>query len=183
MYKKLKQERIRQLRKRILHKLGVTLPILMILFSLCTLPLLDQPPEDWTTTEIVFSHISHEHTGIHRGDNDVLNTQDGRKFDIRTQFVSLETLQKELIPGETYRITYSGHFLDVPRVEAIGSTDTVYQTVEPSVEWWELGMRKLHKGILCNLAAEILALILVDRLWCRKEHLEIKKQKRLLENG
>lgn len=183
MNKELRQEKIRQLRKRILHKLGITLPILLILFSLCTLPLLDQSPEDWTTTEIVFSHISREHTGIHRGDNDVLNTLDGRKFDIRTQFVSLETLQKELIPGESCRITYSEHVLDVPRIEALESGDTVYQTADASVQWREQEMRKLHNSILFTMAAEILALILVDRVWCRKEHQEIKEQKRLLETG
>ena len=137
----------------------------------------NQPPEKWTHTNIVFSHISRESIGMQRGKSDVLNTQDGRKFVINGKLAKEQDLSKNLIPGNSYRIVYSNTMAGGDHIVALSNNDTVFQALEASIAKWQKEQKEMIVAIFITLIVEAIALILIDRIGCRKLHAEIAKLK------
>jgi hypothetical protein len=176
-YVKNKTEAIRSVRKIILWKYLTTFLILVFipvwLFALAV----NQPPEKWTQTDIVFSHISQERIGLQRWRSHVLNTCDGRQFLIKSKFVDVDALQEKLVSGKTYRLVFSHTIAGGDHMEALYDEDEVIQNLESSVRQWEREQREGTRGIIVTLIIEAIALVLIDRLWCKKEYSQIKKLK------
>ena len=62
-------------------------------------------------------------------------------------------------------------------MEALYDEDEVIQNLESSVRQWEREQREGTRGIIVTLIIEVIALVLIDRLWCKKEYSQIKKLK------
>lgn len=171
-YIKNKKEAIRSVRRNIWGKYLITLPILLFILIWLLGLVSNQHPDRWTHEEIVFSHISQERTGLHRGLNSVLNTTDGRKFVIT---VDADDLSDRLIPGDTYRIVFSNRIANMDPMEALVDDDVIIQNLEESIARWEQEQREIVIGIIVALIIEAIALIFIDRLWCKKEYSKIQK--------
>lgn len=175
-YIKNKKAAVASERTTILYKYAVSL-LILVFVPIWLLGLFgNQPPEKWTHTEIVFSHISKEKVGARRGKDYVLNARDGRKFLLQAKYVDGNALSSHLQPGDTYQIVFS-EIVPGYRMEALYSETETFQKLEDSVLQWE----KEHNGfiiaLIVNLGLEAIALILIDRLWCKPEYAKIKKLK------
>ena len=62
-------------------------------------------------------------------------------------------------------------------MEALSDDNLVIQNLEESVVQWERERQECVIAIVVTLIIEIVALILIDRLWCKKEYSEIQKLK------
>ena len=181
-YIKNKVAAIKSVRKEIFWKYSITFLIVIFipvwLFGLAV----NQPPEKWTDTEIVFSHISSEERllrprfSIHRHVN-VLNTQDGRQFVIKSKYVDVDDLSNNLVPGNAYYLVFSNTIAGRDQMEALSDDETVFLNLENSVALWESEQQEALIAIIVTLVIEIVALLLIDRFGCRKEHAKIKKLK------
>ena len=176
-YIKNKTEAMQSLKRNILGKYSITFFILILipvwLFALAA----NQRPEKWTHTEIVFSHISQERIGLQRGRSYVLNTKDGKQFVIKSKFVNVDDLSDCLTSGNTYRIVFSNTIAGGDHMEALSDDNMVIQNLEKSIAQWEREQQETFMAIIVTLIIEAVALILIDRLWCKKEYSEIKKLK------
>ena len=168
---------IRSLRIAMAWKYATTFLILIFLpvwlFGLA----IDVPPEEWIHTEIVYSHISFERIGLRRFQDHVLNTRDGAQFVIRPKDVSVDTLKEQLTPDQVYSLVYSATIAGGNQIEALSDGDTVYQHIDTSINDWNDQRQFLIRAIYVTLGAEALALILIDRLWCKKEYEQIRKHR------
>lgn len=174
-YIKNKTEAIKAVRKSIFYKYAVTFLIVIFipvwLFALAV----NQPPENWTHTEIVFSHVSQERIGLRRGRSHVMNTQEGRQFVINSKFVDVDELSNYLVPGNTYRIVFSNTIAGGDHMKALSDDNVVFQSLDDSVAQWEQEQRKSVIAIIITLVIEVVVLILIDRLWCKDEYAQIQK--------
>ena len=176
-YIKNKAETIKSVRKMIFGKYSITILIIILipvwLFALAV----NQPPKKWTHTEIVFSHISQERIGLQRGRSYVLNTQDGRQFVIKSKFVDVDDLSEYLVSGNTYHLVFSNTIAGGDHMEALYDESTRFQDLEDSISRWESEQREMVAATIVTLGIEIIALILIDRICCKKEYAQLKKLK------
>lgn len=174
-YIKNKQEALRSVRRTILWKYAISFPILALiltwLFGIYSLG----SPEDWKSTDIVYSHISRERIGLQRGDSAVLNTIDGRKYVLPARLVSAARLEETLIAGESYSLVYEDTIAGGSHMKALHNDRDTFLDRSASVAAWEKERRNCFLGLYITVGLEILALILIDRLWCRTDHRRIAK--------
>ena len=168
---------IRALRIAIFWKYATTFLILIFiplwLFGLAV----DRPPKEWVHTDIVYSRISYEQVGLRRFKDYVLIDGDGTRFVIKQKDVPVDLLEKQLVPGQVCSIVYSTTIAGGNQMEALSVGDMVFQHIDPSVSYWSDRRQFLIRAIYVTLAAEALALFLIDRLWCKKEYQQIKKHR------
>jgi hypothetical protein len=107
----------------------------------------------------------------------VLNTKDGRQFVIKSKVVNVDDLSDCLISGDAYRVVFSNTIAGGDHMEALSDDNLVIQNLEESVAQWERERQECVIAIVVTLIIEIVALILIDRLWCKKEYSEIQKLK------
>ena len=62
-------------------------------------------------------------------------------------------------------------------MEALSGDNMVIQNIEKSIAQWEQEQQECIIAIIVTLIIEIVALLLIDRLWCKKEHSQIQKLK------
>ena len=174
-YIKNKKEAIRSARVTILWCYALTFPIMLFilvwLFDIYTLG----SPDDWKTTEIVYSHFSSERIGFRKWKSDVLITGDGRRFDAEHDQVSADLLKEALIPGETYTLVYSDSISGIGHMEALYNGQEQFLERSVSVALWEEKRRECFLGLYITIGLELVALILIDRFLCRKTYAEIRK--------
>ena len=176
-YIKNKKEAIASVKKTIFSKYAITFFILISvpvwLFALAA----NQPPEKWTHTEVRFSHISRERVGLQSGYSYVLNAQDGRKFVIKSKYVDVTNLSDNLVPGNTYFLVFSDTIAGGDHMEALFDEIVVFQDVNDSILQWEREQQEVVVAIIVTLVTEVVAVILIDGLWCKKEYSKIGKLK------
>lgn len=136
-----------------------------------------QSPENWTQIEIVYSHLSRESIGMRRGVSAVLNAADGRKFVVQKKKISFRDLGARLNPGEGCALIYSKSIAGGDILEALSDDRGTVISLEDSVAQWEEQRAVCVAGLWVTCGIEIVALILIDRLWCRKEYAKIRLQK------
>ena len=172
-YIKQKRKEISSLRRTILCAYSVTIWILIFIpiwyFAIFT----NQRPADWKSTEIVFSHMSEEFFGFRKTKEKVLNAQDGRQFIIK--YLPVDTLEESMVPGQEYSLVYSDAVAGGNEMEALYDGERVLWELEDSVAIWNQQKRKYITAIVVTIGLEVLALFLIDLLWCKKMHQEIKK--------
>lgn len=180
-YIKNKKMAITVARKTIVAKYTTTWFILIFIpifvFGIMT----HQAPEEWISIEVEYSYISQSHIGLSRGRRTVLNAKDGERYVLNPKYVDVEELRKALIPGQKYSLVYSRLPIGEMVIEALSDQDTVYQDIEESYLHWRQEHRHLIHSILVIVGIEFVALVLVDRLWCKPEHDKIRKLKADIE--
>jgi len=62
-------------------------------------------------------------------------------------------------------------------MEALSNDNIVIQNLEESIGQWEREQQESVTAIIVTLIIEAVALILIDRLWCKKEYYELQKLK------
>ncbi len=169
-YIKDKQLRIQSLRLAILAKYSVTLLLLLFLLYPLVFFLLEPSPKAWKEKEISVSSIQRERLGLRRFREDVLVDADGGKYSLP------EGAEKQLTAGERYTIVYAeGLFVN----DIVGVTQNGVTLLDKNtwVAAWEHDRSVALGFTVAVIVAEIAALILIDRLWCKKEHGKIQKLK------
>lgn len=172
---------IRRLRQTIRAKYGVTLLVVIFIFiwSFAIAVYQWQSPERWTHAEIVYSHLSREVDGVRRGLSCVLHSADGRKFVVRDRDDFFK-LSEELNPGKLYSLVYSKTITGSDTLEALSDGAEALIPLEKSITHWEAQRRQAVVSLYVTCGIEIVALILIDRLWCKKEYAQILVQKELI---
>lgn len=177
-YLKNKTASLRSVRAAMFWKYGLTFPLVLFaavwLLAACSYG----PTESWKRTEAVYSHISYESVGLSRGRFYVLNTEDGRRFVIpsrREYHVSAADWEQRLSAGEACSIVYAETAAGGDRLQALASLQGVFLDRSVSAAVWENDRRGCLLAFYITLALEAAALLLIDRLWCRKEHAAIRK--------
>lgn len=177
-YRKNKMASLRSVRTTMFWKYGLTFPLLLFaavwLLAACAYG----PTECWKSAEAVYSHISYESVGLSRGRFYVLNTEDGRRFVIpprREYHVSAADWEQRLSAGEPCTIVYAETAAGGDRLQALSSSQGVLLDRSVSAAVWEKDRRGCFLALYITLALEAAALLLIDRLWCRKEHAAIRK--------
>ena len=172
---------IRKLRQTIRAKYGVTrlTVIFIFIWSFAVAIYQWQSPERWTHAEIVYSHLSRESIGIRRGVSCVLHSADGRKFVVRNRD-DFSELGETLSPGKRYSLIYSKTIAGGDMLEALSDGEEALLPLEKSIAHWEAQRRQAAVCLYVTCGIEVAALILIDRLWCKKEHAQIRAQKELI---
>ncbi len=177
-YIKNKNIAIKKVRKSILNKYGFITFLILIFIPVWLIGMVaEQPPEKWTHDNIVFSHISRGPYIRYVGSPYLLNAQNGDRFVIKPRMVSIDDLSESLVPGRVYSIVYSNTIAGGDHIQALSDETTVYQDLNKSISKWKNKQKEMIIAIILTLLIEIIAIILIDRLWCKKEHLQIKKLK------
>lgn len=180
-YVKNKKEALRSVRKGIFWKYAITFPILLYipvwLFGIYSLGSLD----DWKYTEVVYSRISSETIGLQSGRSNVLNAEDGRKYVIPSKLVSVEHLKKMLVAGETYSLVYSETIAGGDHIKELYNGQSVFLDYSVSSAAWEKKRHECFLALYITIGLEIIALIFIDRLWCKGEYVKIKKLRQDIE--
>lgn len=176
-YIKNKKEAIKSVRKTIFGKYSITFLIISLIPVWLFVLLISQPPEKWTHKEIVFSHISQERIALQRWRSYVLNAEDGSQFVINSRFVDVDALSDYLVSGNTYHLVFSNTIAGGDHMEALSDGNMIIQDLESSIDQWEWEQQEAIMAIIVTLIIEIVALILIDRLWCKKEYAQIRKLK------
>ena len=169
-YIKNTKKTIRVYRETIFCKYLFTLGIVLFIFAWLLFFVCEKPPEKWKSTEIVFSHITVERLNLNHRPSNVLNSQDGEKFVISSRYISVD----DLVPGKVYSLVYTTTIWGLHYTKALSDEDTVLQDLNDSILRWESEQREIVIAIFVTLGIEIVALILIDRLWCKKEHAQIR---------
>lgn len=177
-YIKQQNEIIRSIKHIIWAKYGITLLLIVFILFTLVLMLTEQPPEKWTRKEIVFSHLSRECIGLSRFDSDVLFTENGEKYAIRK-----DSMADGLTAGNTYILVYSraNTMTALNSVEALSDENTIYQDLNVSIARWEKERTEAIHIILALCMTEMMALFLIDRLWCKKEHAQVRELQAKIE--
>lgn len=174
-YIKQQNEKIRSIKHIIWAKYGITLLLIVFILFTLVLMLTEQPPEKWTRKEIVFSHLSRERIGLSLFDSDVLLTENGEKYAIRK-----DAMADGLTAGNTYILVYSraNTIEGICAVEALSDENMIYQDLNASIVHWEKERAEAIYIVLGLCMMELIALLLIDRLWCKKDHAQIKELQR-----
>ena len=172
---------IRKLRQTIRAKYGVTLLVVIYIFiwSFAIAVYQWQSPERWTRAEIVYSHLSRESIGIRRGLSYVLHSADGRKFVVQNRD-DFSKLNETLRPGKSYSLVYSKTIAGGDMLEELSDGAEALLPLEKSIAHWETQRRQAIISLCVTCGIEIAALILIDRLWCKKEYAQIRAQKEMI---
>ena len=173
-YTKHHMEKILAIKHGIWAKYAITLPLVVFIFLALLLTFTDQPPNEWQKKEIVFSHLFRERIGVSLFDSNVLYTQSGDKYAIRK-----EAMADGLTAGNTYILVYSraNTIEGICAVEALSDENMIYQDLNASIVHWEKERAEAIYIVLGLCIMELMALLLIDRLWCRKEHAQIRELK------
>ena len=172
---------IRKLRQTIRAQYGVTLLVVIyiLIWSFAIAVYQWQSPERWTHAEIVYSHLSRESIGIRRGVSCVLHSADGRKFVVQNRD-DFSKLNETLRPGKSYSLVYSKTIAGGDMLEELSDGAEALLPLEKSIAHWEAQRRQAAVCLYVTCGIEVAALILIDRLWCKKEHAQIWAQKELI---
>ena len=172
-YIRQKRQELRRIRWNILAKysctFGILLFLLVLLFCLALLP----RPEKWLEVEINYQQIVEEYVGIPARLRYVLQTSDGQKFVFNERIVSINEIRKQLTDSEPYTLVYANTVLGGKIIEGLQNSHNILQSREVSVQMWEKDHRGLQVAICATCLLEAVALILIDRIWCRKDHAKI----------
>ena len=172
---------IRKLRQTIRAKYGVTLLVVIYVFiwSFAIAVYQWQAPERWSHAEIVYSHLSLERSGMRRGLSYVLHSAGGRKFVIQNRD-DFSKLNEKLRPGKRYSLIYSKAIAGFNVLEAVSDGAEALLPLEKSIAHWEAQRRQAVVSLCVTCGIEVAALILIDRLWCKKEYAQIRAQKEMI---
>ena len=153
-------------------KYAITLPLVVFIFLALLLTFTDQPPNEWQKKEIVFSHLFRERIGVSLFDSNVLYTQSGEKYAIRK-----DAIADGLTAGNTYILVYSraNTIEGICAVEALSDENMIYQDLNASIARWEKEQAETIYIVLGLCMMELIALLIIDRLWCKKDHAQIKE--------
>lgn len=174
-YIKNKQRKIAEQRKAIRWSYCYTFPIVMILF-VCMFGLgYNAPPKQWHDIQVVCSRVS-KHTVGRTGKNAFLHTTDGQIFLIKSRNYTADEAEEILVPGKTYQLTYSNSMI-YKYVEALSTEEEILISLEESLSKYESNNKTGKNVFVVLVAVEIVALILIDRLGCKKMYAEIKRLK------
>lgn len=165
-------DKIRSIKHIIWAKYATALLLIVFILFVLLLMLTEQPPEEWTKQEIKFTHFSREQIGLSLLDSDVLNTESGEKYAVR-----MDQLSEDLTVGNPYMLVYSraNTMTGLNAVEALSDESTIYQDLNDSIARWEQERWEAIRIILVLGISELIALLLIDRLWCKKEHAQVKE--------
>lgn len=165
---------MRAVRKTMLGKYAITVFVLLMLIGVLLVSFATLPrPATWKEETVVFAGFKRERLGFHRFDSDVLVAQDGRLFSVPQL---TEEMQQDLVVGESCTIIYSTG-IGAKYIQALSTEDAVLVDLEDSITFWKNEWKNVVIIACGLLTAEIIGLILIDRLWCKKEHAKIKKLK------
>ena len=169
-----KQKELRRVRQTIAAKYAATLVIVLLLpawlFGLAANP----GPETWEETEIQYQSISEEYVGFPSRLHHILHTSDGRMFVFNERIVSMGEMRKSITDMEHYTLVYSETVSGMRIIEGLWSDHEVLQPSTAAVQLWEREQRGLWGAILVTSLLEGLALLLIDRFWCKKDHAKIR---------
>ena len=171
-YTKHHMEKILAIKHGIWAKYAITLPLVVFIFLALLLTFTDQPPNEWQKKEIVFSHLFRERIGVSLFDSNVLYTQSGDKYAIRK-----DAMADGLTAGNTYILVYSraNTIEGICTVEALSDENMIYQDLNASIARWEKERTEAIHIILALYMTEMMALFLIDRLWCKNEHAQVRE--------
>ena len=163
-------------RRGILATYCLSFPIIMFLLVWIFAIFLASPPAKWEITHIQYSYIANERIGFTRGTSVVLHSSDGQKFVIPTRQISQTEAEAVLLRGKTYTIVHSKR-LGVRHIEALYTDSETIVALSESVEQWDKEQNELFLAVGITVALEIITVILLDRLACKKMYARIRKLK------
>jgi len=171
-YIKNKRQAIRSVWSGIVGKYSiVAIPLILLCVLLLFSELVaHQNPKRWKEETVQFAGFGEMWLLLNRNMSDALITEDGRKFHTG----SAERLQNVLNVGEEYTIVYSTN-LKGKVLQGLSKDGTVYIDVNDSAKAWRESAVYVLKITGWTVAVMITAILLIDRLWCKKEHAQIRK--------
>ncbi len=142
----------------ILLSLGIV-PIWLFALIFAFMNIAEMPPEKWTETEIVYKNINSENWKVKSGYKTVcfFNSENGERYIIPDDEVSVEMLKDELEPGKTYKIVYSKarNGSGWEYLEGVSGKWETYFDVSESVAFYEKQQAYGRKTILWAFAIQI----------------------------
>lgn len=154
----------------------LSFPLIMFLVAFFWELCMMQSPKNWQTTQIVYTQVANMHITLSRSPSVVLKTASGDRFVIPTRQITQDEAEKLLVCGETYTIVYSTR-MGARRIEAIYTDTETLVALSDSISQYEKERSQMFVAISVTIILEIVTLILLDRLACKKLYANIRELK------
>ena len=175
-YIKKREKKIRRLRTRIFARWSIALVFLLFagVFSLGLW--IPDAPSEWKSTTVQYHDIRKEWIAKRR--ELVITGLDGSEYVVqRNNKTTLEELNALLERGKSYSATYATTPLGVKQLRGLYCEDQVIIPIERHLAIWQKQRDSCCVGMWISFGASVLSWILIDRIWCRSLHQEIRKYK------
>ena len=174
-YIKKRAERIKTLQITIVIKYSLCVFLLMSL-PLWIFSMFAQPnPETWQRAEVVCTDVSMQEG--RKTSYGVLKAESGESYLFDNTLISYEELAEAVESGDECSIVYAAGAGEVRVGKAISVEGNSVIDEEVAAEKWAQTRKSGYMTIAGTIVAALIALLLIDKVWCKGEKQEIKQLK------
>ena len=170
-----RSERIKTLQITIVIKYSLCVFLLMSL-PLWVSAMFAQPkPETWQQAEVVCSEVREE-----EGRNysyGVIEAETGESYLFENNIITYEQLNEAVESGDNCSIVYASSSEGILIGKAISVEGSSIIDEEFAAEKWAQSRKTGYMTIAGIVVAALIALLLIDRIWCKSDKQEIKQLK------
>lgn len=168
-------ERIKTLQLTIIIKYSLCVFLLMSLPLWISAMLVQPAPETWQQVNVVCSEVKEEEG--RKTTYGLLETESGESYLFDSTLISYEQLAEKVESGDECSVVYADGAGDVLIGKAISVEGNSIIDEEFAAQQWAKSRRTGYMTIAGIVVAALIALLLIDRIWCKGEKLEIKQLK------
>ncbi len=168
-------ERIKTLQLTVIIKYSLCVFLLMSLPLWISAMAAQPKPETWLKADVVCSEVREEEG--RKTTYGVLLAETGESYLFDNTLISYEQLAEKVEIGDKCSVVYAEVAGDVRVGKAISVEDSSIVDEEFAAEKWAQTRKTSYMTIAGTIVAALVALLLIDRIWCKGEKQEIKQLK------
>ncbi len=168
-------ERIKTLQITIMIKYSLCIFLLMSLPLWISAMIAQPAPETWQQADLVCSEVKEEEG--RKTTYGLLMAETGESYLFDNTLISYEELAEKVESGDECSVVYAEGAGDVRMGKAISVEGDSIIDEEFAAQQWAKSRRTGYMTIAGVVVAALVALLLIDRIWCKGEKQEIKQLK------
>ncbi len=174
-----RRERIKTLQLTVIIKYSLCVFLLMSLPLWISAMAAQPKPETWLKADVVCSEVREEEG--RKTTYGVLLAETGESYLFDNTLISYEQLAEAVEIGDECSVVYAEGAGDVRVGKAISVEGSSIVDEEFAAEKWAQTRKTGYMTIAGTIVAALVALLLIDRVWCKGEKQEIKLLKAEIE--
>ena len=170
-----RRERIKSLQLTVIIKYSLCVFLLLSLPLWISAMVAQPKPETWQRAEVVCSEVTEEEG--RKTTYGLLKAESGETYLFDNTLISYEQLAEAVESGDSCSVVYAAGSGDVRVGKAISVEGSSIVDEEFAAEKWAQSRKTGYMTIVGTIAAALIALLLIDRIWCKGEKQEIRQLK------
>ncbi|MBE7016876.1 MAG: hypothetical protein E7420_01775 [Ruminococcaceae bacterium] len=170
-----RSERIKTLQITIVIKYSLCVFLLMSLPLWISAMFAQPKPETWQRAEVVCSEVREEEG--RKYSYGVIEAETGESYLFENSIITYEQLNEAVESGDKCSIVYASSAEGILIGKAVSVEDSSIIDEEFAVEKWAQSRKTGYMTIAGIIVAALIALLLIDRIWCKSDKQEIKQLK------